>query len=139
MFVMSDFDTCIVCNAPLTEGSHASCVLTLKRERDDVRRTLAELSQILDSPQTSDFLSAVANEAAHQTKRWGHNHDAGKEPQDWFWLLGWLSGKAVKAATLGDIEKALHHTISSAAVLMNWHAYLSGDRDLFRPGIDPES
>jgi hypothetical protein len=55
--------------------------------------------------------------------------DLAPEPQDWYWLLGWLAGKAVHAATTGDVEKARHHTISSAAVLLNWHRHLSMDDD----------
>lgn len=94
------------------------------------------LDKLVNNPHTKSFLDAVRTEAAHQRERWGTKHDAGKEPQDWFWLLGWLSGKAVHAAVLGDWDKAKHHTISSAAVLLNWHAHMSGESTDFRPGID---
>ena len=100
-----------------------------REELATARRDLADLSRILDSPQTSDFLAAVPLEGAHQRKRWGERHDNIKEPQDWYWLLGWLAGKAVHAAATGDVEKARHHTISSAAVLLNWHRHLSMDGD----------
>lgn len=106
----------------------------------ELLRQLAELRGVLDSPQTGDFLSAVRIEAAHQVARWGSAHDDGKDPADWFWLLGYLAGKALAAAVKGDREKALHHTISSAAVLMNWHRALSGNATSMRPGIaNPES
>lgn len=101
------------------------------------RAECLELRNVIDSPQTEDFLAAVKNEAAHQVARWGSDHDAGKAPADWFWLLGYLGGKALAAAIKGDVEKAKHHTISSAAALMNWHAALSGDRTSMRPGIEP--
>ena len=74
-----------------------------------------------DVPITEDFLAGVKAEKEHQLKRWGTTHDRNKAPADWFWLLGYLSGKALAAAIKGDREKALHHCISSAAVLANWH------------------
>lgn len=48
-----------------------------------------------------------------------------------------LGGKALAAAKAGDRDKALHHTISSAAALANWHAALSGASTTMRPGVDP--
>jgi hypothetical protein len=95
-------------------------------------------SQIINSPETADFMAGVPIEAAHQRERWGSTHDAGKTPFDWFWLLGYLGQKAARAAEAGDIEKALHHTISTAAALANWHAALTGADTAMRPGIaDP--
>lgn len=98
-----------------------------------------KLHALVHTPQTHEWLEAVPLEAAYQIERWGTSHDQGKEPQDWFWLLGWLAGKAVHAAMSGDSEKAKHHTVSSAAVLLNWHRHLSGEDTTFRPGIaEPE-
>ena len=79
------------------------------------------LQTLLNSPEVNDFIAGVMIEAAHQRERWGGWHDAGKAPEDWFWLLGYLAGKALSAAKRGDQDKALHHIISSAAVLANWH------------------
>jgi hypothetical protein len=111
---------------------------------EDVQTQLAErnarvleLEGMLNTPHIADFLEAVKLEALHQRERWGTEHDAGKAPADWFWLLGYLAGKALASALKGDREKALHHTISSAAVLLNWHAHLSGDDTRMRPGIEP--
>jgi len=89
------------------------------------------------SPELNDFAAGVVREAVHQRERWGAAHDAGKDPQDWFWLLGYLGGKALAAAMAGDREKALHHTISTAAALANWHAQLLGAEAAMRPGIGP--
>lgn len=105
-------------------------------ERDEARKTLAESSKAYDSPVTSDFIEGIRNEAAHQVTRFGADHDSGKDAQDWFWLLGWLSGKAVHAAEQGDTDKLLHHIVSSGAMLLNWYAHAAGDRSLFRPGTD---
>ncbi|KKK55072.1 hypothetical protein LCGC14_3078260 [marine sediment metagenome] len=93
------------------------------QERDD-------LIQLIDTPHTGEFFESVKREAAHQVKRWGTEHDEGKEPTDWLWLLGHLAGKAVTLP-----EKRLHHIISSAAVLLNWYRRETGDGAAFQPGI----
>lgn len=94
-------------------------------------------AEIINTPETADFMAGVPLEAAHQRERWGADHDAGKSPFDWFWLIGYLAQKAADAALRGDDEKAMHHTISTAAALANWHAALSGADTRMRPGIDP--
>jgi hypothetical protein len=93
--------------------------------------------EIVNTPETADFMVGVPLEALHQRERWGAAHDAGKTALDWYWLLGYLGQKAARAAEAGDIDKAKHHTISTAAALANWHAALSGADTAMRPGIDP--
>jgi hypothetical protein len=105
----------------------------LGRQSAEIER----LSALVNTPQLHDFSAAVVLEAAHQRERWSADHDAGKEPEDWFWLLGYLAGKALASAKAGDRDKAMHHTISSAAALANWHAALLGADTRMRPGIDP--
>lgn len=120
----------------------AARVEALTAERDALAQALRanqieldEARSFLDAPELHDFSAAVVREAAHQRKRWPSEHDDGKAPADWFWLLGYLSGKAL-AAHMGDsVDKALHHTISSAAVLANWHAAILGKTNM-RPGIE---
>ena len=107
------------------------------RERDRLRERVAELETQLNTPELHDFAGGVVSEAQHQRARWGVENDAGKTPADWFWLLGYLAGKALAAANAGNAEKALHHCISSAAALANWHAHLSGASTAMRPGIEP--
>ena len=94
------------------------------------------LEKMLNTPEISDFAAGTVLEAQHQRARWGSSHDAGKTPEDWFWLLGYLGGKALAAHKSGDVNKALHHTISSAAILANWHAAISGADTSMRPGIE---
>jgi hypothetical protein len=103
------------------------------KEREEVER----LRALVNTPTLHSFSDGVVLEAAHQRERWGADHDAGKEPADWFWLVGYLAGKALQAQTSGNTEKALHHTISTAAALANWHAAISGEHTTMRPGIDP--
>lgn len=91
----------------------------------------------LHSPETEDWFAGVRFEAGHQVLRWGSAHDGGKNPLDWFWLIGYLAQKAVVAAMIADWDKAKHHTISTAAALLNWHRQISGQTDGVRPGIDP--
>jgi hypothetical protein len=92
------------------------------------------LNGLLNTPELESFSRGVSLEAAHQIERWGTNHDKGKEPQDWYWLLAYLSGKALRAHCDGDREKALHHTISSGAVLANWHAHIKLGVSKMQPG-----
>lgn len=104
---------------------------------EGLRARVAELEAILNAPELHDFAKGVVLEAGHQRERWGSDHDAGKAPLDWFWLIGFLAQKAATAHQGGDTYKALHHTISTAAAMANWHAAISGAHTAMRPGIDP--
>lgn len=106
-------------------------------EAEELRKRISELERLLNTPETTDFMKAVPLEAGHQVERWGTDNDAGKTAWDWFWLLGYLAQKAAGAAQAGDIEKAKHHTISTAAALANWHKALCGGDNRMRPGIAP--
>lgn len=103
---------------------------------EDERAELERLRAIIHTPQRDDFLRAVSTEAEFQRQRWGSDHDAGKTPADWFWLLGYLGGKALYSHIAGDTEKAEHHIITAAAACANWHLAMFGKTDM-RPGIDP--
>ena len=87
---------------------------------DELLAEAKRLTRILNTPLYEPFIDAVRSEAAHQAWRWEED-DLGKEPQDWFWLLGYLSGKALRAHIDGDHDQAMHHTVSSAAVAAHWH------------------
>lgn len=90
----------------------------------DCERAAAELRRLhalINNPHTADFVEAVKSEAAHQRERWAAEHDEGKTDADWFWLVGYLAGKA-----LNKPEKRLHHIITTAAACLNWHAHLTG-------------
>lgn len=102
---------------------------------DDDLAELNRLRALVNSPELHDFARGTVLEAAHQVERWGTEHDNGKTPADWFWLVGYLAGKALHAHTSGNTEKALHHTISTAGALANWHRAINGANDM-RPGID---
>ncbi|KKN81369.1 hypothetical protein LCGC14_0319820 [marine sediment metagenome] len=92
------------------------------------------VSALLDAPIYTDFLRALPAEATHQQKRWGSD-DAGKTDADWFWLIGYLGGKAL-ATPPDDLLKKLHRIIATAAACANWHAQLMGGSNM-RPGIAP--
>ena len=104
----------------------------------ELRAEVGRLNAIVNTPQANDFLRAVSTEAEHQRQRWGSDHDAGKTPADWFWLVGYLAGKALHAHGAGDTTKAEHHIITTAAALANWHLSMFGKTDM-RPGIDGEA
>lgn len=102
--------------------------------RDEELAAKAAKYDALNTPEIADFLVAVEREALHQRDRWGSEHDAGKTDADWFWLIGYLAGKAINKP-----EKLLHHVITTAAACLNWHAARLGTHTAMRPGIaDPE-
>lgn len=86
----------------------------------------------INTPEIDNFLTAVKNEALHQRERWGTEDDAGKADADWFWLVGYLAGKALHNVN----DKRLHHVITAAAALLNWHSKLTGNYAAMRPGIE---
>jgi hypothetical protein len=98
---------------------------------------IRELEAQLDTPELNDFSKAVVLEAVHQRNRWGSEQDEGKTAEDWFWLVGYLAGKALHSAITGDIEKLKHHVITTAAVLNNWHSQILGKSNM-RPGLPAE-
>lgn len=117
------------------EALYRSCqtlLLALTEAQERAERAEAALN----TPEVEDFAKASVSEAQHQRARWGASHDAGKQPLDWFWLIGYLAQKAATAHMAGDTFKAKHHTISTAAALANWHAAITGEHTKMRPGID---
>ena len=105
-----------------------------------VKRLVVEHRRLLErinTPETEDFFEGVRIEIPHQIERWGTDHDAGKTAADWFWLIGYLAGKALFSFLAGDIIKAKHHTITVAAAAANWHSAISGGAGKkMRPGKD---
>lgn len=88
---------------------------------------VTRLNALVNSPEVEDFLKGTRLEAAHQIEKWGDAHDRGKSSENWYWLVGYLAGKALRASITGDRTKALHHCISSAAALLNWHSAIKRD------------
>lgn len=100
---------------------------------------ISELEAHLNTPELEHFAAGVISEAQHQRLRWGSTHDVGKGPADWFWLIGYLAQKALYAELNGDRDKALHHCISTAAAMANWHSAISGAHTEMRPGLSEEA
>jgi hypothetical protein len=123
--------------SPLRQGSDVEpgliCDLIEQLRVAHVR--VRELDRLINTPQTKDFLDAVKTEAAHQQLRWPAEQDAGKSDADWFWLIGYLAGKAIRPNQ--ESEKRLHHIITTAAVCLNWHRHATGEMTAMRPGIEP--
>lgn len=92
------------------------------------------LRELLNTPEIDSFLRAVHLEAVHQVERWGTTDDRAKRPADWFWLIGYLAGKALHSQVGGNTDKALHHCISTAAALYNWHCAIKGVDSRMCPG-----
>ena len=99
-----------------------------------LEKRIEQLESLINHPETDDWFKGVQLEAAHQVDRWGTEHDEGKQALDWFWLIGYLAQKAATSHLAGDDQKAKHHTISTAAVLLNWHRRMSGTETKYQPG-----
>lgn len=95
---------------------HALNVMSIDVLIEEIRR----LHRLINSPEIQDFTKAVVLEAAHQRERWPDGHDANKSHEDWFWLIGYLAGKALGPDQ--PTEKRLHRIITIAAAAANWHA-----------------
>lgn len=109
--------------------------LLLEPDMDlDLKLAKAQKYDLLNTPEIEYFLIAVEREALHQRQRWGAEHDGGKTAADWFWLIGYLAGKALTSALTGDRDKALHHIITTAAACLNWHGAITGNYTGMRPG-----
>lgn len=105
----------------------------------DLNTEVERLRGLINSPVTNDWIEGVRTEVVHQQERWGNDHDAGKTNPDWFWLVGYLAGKALFAAMQGDVEKARHHTISTGAALLNWWRHIGGAAPSgINPPVDPQ-
>jgi hypothetical protein len=122
---------CAACGGVDDVCSAVDCDTHGRRGGRSIR--LAEVLQELNTPEVMDFIKGIRLEAAHQRERWGTDHDAGKTDADWFWLVGYLAGKA-----LHKPEKRLHHLVTCAAALANWHLHSLGKTNM-RPGIAPPS
>lgn len=134
---------------PVRSEDWSSVTLTCCSLEDVVRAAIADehmehslLQESLSRPEIDDFWEGIVTEAAHQRQRWGDAHDRDKSAENWFWLVGYLSGKALRAAIEGDKAKAKHHTISTAAALFQWHKAICSDESGCGIGhdedIDPE-
>lgn len=105
------------------------------------------LHALVNTPELVNFAHGVHLEAVHQEERWGAEDRRSKGAAEWFWLVGHLAGRALEhdkeadrllaeaAAEPGEAgrralarqiarhrEKAVHHTITTAAALNHWHA-----------------
>ena len=110
----------------------------LEREHAALKIENERLTLIINTPETNSFISAVIKEQEHQKLRWGVEHDKQREDEEWLWVLGYLAGKALRAMRDKDYEKALHHTISSAALCANWHERLLAGQECNDDGQCPK-
>lgn len=107
-------------------------------EMEAARQERDRLKSLLDDPEVFNFLVGVQNEAAHQKHTWGEITDREKSAEQWFWRVGYLASRALRAHIEGDILKALHHTISAAAALANWHGFIFQDKSGVGLTSDPD-
>lgn len=102
---------------------------TSARVITDLIAEVARLNVIIHAPESDDFLKGVVIEAEYQRQLHGVDaSDARFEWHQWYWVVGYLLGKALAACKSGEGngEKAKHHLVTSAALINNWHNVLIG-------------
>ncbi len=82
-------------------------------------------TELIDTPEINNFLDGVKSESAHQTKKWGIEHEENKFPHDYALVLDKLKGKQALSIWDKDVEKYKHHLITMAAVCFNAHRQLN--------------
>lgn len=98
----------------------AALVSEVERLRADNRR----LRGILDQPDPAEFMYATEVEMRYQQAHWGEEHDSGKVDADWFWLIGYLAGKALHRGEDDGRDKLLHRITTVSAAAGNWHRHV---------------
>lgn len=132
--------------------------------RGELLAELRKLDALINTPELVDFAKAVHLEAVHQELRWGTPDREGKKPYDWLWLVAHLATRSLEhhkeaerlksitdklPAEIVDVrtafgeqvayhrEKAVHHTITTAAAIAHWHASVLGKHTTMQPGHAP--
>ena len=78
----------------------------------------------ISTPEVENFLRAVKKEAAYQKGKWKVT-DPMKSSADWYWLLGYLGGKALmdpheEQDPRSKRERRMHRIITVAAAAYHW-------------------
>src|ERR1700731_2597319 len=55
------------------------------------------VEEAVNKPEVNNFMRGVVLEAQQQRERWGDAHDRDKSAENWYWLIGYLAGKALRA------------------------------------------
>lgn len=132
-YVHRRLDVAGIENTPKGPHADAGCRIGQRldvvfQKLDDARTETERVKAAIAKPEIFDFYKGLVDEAAHQRVRWAAT-DENKSDAEWFWLVGYLASKALHFP-----EKRLHHLITAAAALFNWHLATLGKTDM-RPGI----
>lgn len=95
----------------------------------ELEAEIARLKAIIHQPCSSEFLRGASIEAEYQRDLHGvDTTDARFDWIQWYWVCGYLLGKALAACKSGEDngEKAKHHLITTAGLLNNWYNVLTG-------------
>lgn len=91
---------------------------------DRLKDEKERLQAYINNPVTLDFIEAMKVEIPHQKERWRES-DPLKDDPDWYWLIGWLGGKAIMDPVKDrdartPKERKLHRIVAVAAAAANW-------------------
>lgn len=121
--------TCAWCREKNVRISELESRVRTLQEENATLQEKAEKYDRINTPELYAFVLAVENEALHQRERWGIEGDGGKTDADWFWLIGYLAGKALHNPVkeeMGATDARLHRIVTVAAAAANWHAAVLG-------------
>lgn len=137
---LSECRSCFIANlSPMTRAEVErllGLVAATEAELQDRNARVLYLEGLINTPTIDDFFRGVRIEAAHQVEKWGKEHDASKDAPAWFWVIGYVAGKALRAGIVGDRSKLLHHIVTTAAVCFNWFCHVTSDPTRV-PGGEP--
>lgn len=92
----------------------------------------AGVSEALNTAETQHFMKGLAIEIAHQREVWKAT-DPHRSDADWYWLIGWLGGKALtdpheEGDARTPLEQKLHRIITVAAAAAHWYRSAKEDK-----------
>lgn len=97
----------------------------INQECDRLNQQYNELVDRINTTNIADFVQSMTNESAYQKDRWLES-DKTKTDADWFWLIGYLSSKALFNPDFGNAslreyaEKQKHRIVTIAAAAYHW-------------------
>ncbi len=90
------------------------------RREKEIRQEV--IDELINTPQSANFIDSVKTEMAHHLERWGD--ESYREPHSFQMVVSYINGKLLKAIWDKDKKKYEHHLTTIAAVCGTAHKYL---------------
>lgn len=93
----------------------------LDGETTELKKQIEKLNLLINNPELNNFIEAIKIESAHQTERWGREHEENSPPHHYVLVANKLLGKIATSIFDSDSDKFKHHCITLASMLHNCH------------------